>query len=119
VTAARTWGAHLVRAADVDRHGIGPVLDLIPQGTRCFVTLDCDGLDPAIMPAVLAPAPGGLSYWHVVELLHGLAARGPIVGFDIVEFVPGLDPSGHAALTAARITCNAIAAIVNSAPRAC
>ena len=117
VDAARKWGAQLVRAADVQRRGIGPVLDLIPPGTRCFVTLDCDGLDPAIMPAVIAPAPGGLSYWHVVELLQGLAAKGPIAGFDLVEFVPELDPAGHAALTAARLICNAIAAIVQSASR--
>jgi agmatinase len=116
VDAARKWGAHLVRAAEVHRQGIGPVLDLIPQGARCFVTLDCDGLDPSIMPAVIAPAPGGLSYWHVVELLRGIAAKAPIVGFDIVEFVPGRDPLGHAALTAARIVCNAIEAISHAAP---
>jgi agmatinase len=76
VDAARKWGAHLVRAAEVHRQGIGPVLDLIPQGAR-FVTLDCDGLDPSIMPAVIAPAPGGLSYWHVVELLRALQRKHP------------------------------------------
>ena len=112
VNAARRWGAHLVRSAEVHRLGLQPVLDLIPPGARCFVTIDCDGLDPSIMPAVIAPAPGGLTYLQVIELLHGIADRASIVGFDLVEFVPGQDPFGHAALTAARIACNAIAAIV-------
>ncbi len=36
------------------------------------------------MPAVIGPAPGGLSYWQTVDLLHGLAAKATIAGFDIV-----------------------------------
>jgi agmatinase len=114
VEAARGWGAHLVRAIEVHRHGVAPVLDLVPAGARCLVTIDCDGLDPSIMPGVMAPAPGGLLYWHALELLHGIAAKARIVGFDIVEFVPGRDPLGDAALTAARIVANAIAAITRS-----
>lgn len=112
VNAARSWGSHLVRSAEVHRLGVQPVLDLVPAGARCFVTVDCDGLDPSIMPAVIAPAPGGLTYLQVIELLHGIAAKARIAGFDLVEFMPGQDPFGHAALTAARLTCNAIAAIL-------
>jgi agmatinase len=75
------------------------------------VTVDCDGLDPSIMPAVKAPAPGGLTYWHVVELIRGAARKAPIAGFDLVEFMPERDSHGLAARTAARIVCNAIAAV--------
>ena len=114
VAEARAWGAHIVPAADVHRHGIASVLGLVPAGAQCFVTLDCDGLDPSIMPAVLAPAPGGLMYWHVCELLHGLAAKARVIGFDLVEFMPARDPHGLAALTAARIVCNAIGAMATS-----
>jgi len=81
------------------------------------VTLDCDGLDPSIMPAVAARSPGGLGYWHVVELLHGLAAKTRLAGFDLVEFMPARDRDGVAALTAARIVVNAIEAIARSRPR--
>ena len=81
------------------------------------MTLDCDGIDPSILPAVLAPAPGGLLYWHVLELLRGLAAKCRIVGFDLVEFMPSRDSTGLAALTAARLVCNAIAAIATSHKR--
>src|SRR5436190_4395579 len=38
-------------------------------GATVYITIDCDGLDPAIMPAVGTPEPGGLS-WH--ELLSPL-----------------------------------------------
>src|SRR6185436_5650106 len=58
VADARAWGSRLVPAADVHRHGIARVLDLVDADARCLVTLDCDGLDPSILPAVLARAPG-------------------------------------------------------------
>ena len=35
------------------------LLDAVPAGSQVLVTLDGDGLDPTIMPGVLAPAPGG------------------------------------------------------------
>jgi len=114
---ARAWGSRIVPALEVHRHGIAPVLDLVDPNASCLVTVDCDGLDPSIMPAVLAPAPGGLLYWHVVELLRGLAEKARIVGFDLVELMPSRDPAGLAAVTAARIVCNAIAAIAASRKR--
>jgi len=112
---ARARSSTIITAAEFHRTGCRRVLDCVPSGASCLVTLDCDGLDPSIMPAVIAPAPGGLMYPHVLELLHGLAQKARIAGFDLVEFVPERDPTGVAALTAARIVCNAIAAIAASA----
>ena len=117
VADARAWGSRLVPAADVHRHGIARVLDMVDADANCLVTLDCDGMDPSILPAVLARSPGGLLYWHVVDLLAGLAAKCRIVGFDLVEFMPARDTTGIAALTAARLVCNAIAAIATSQKR--
>ena len=105
---ARDWGAHIIDARAVHRNGIGPILELIPAGSQVLFTLDCDGLDPSIMPAVIGPAPGGLSYWQLLELLHGIASKAHLAAFDIVEFMPARDPHGLAALTAARILCNAL-----------
>ena len=104
----------LVPAVEVHRQGIARVLDLVEGNTDCLVTLDCDGMDPSILPAVLTPVPGGLLYWQVLELLGGLAAKCRIVGFDLVEFMPARDTTGLSALTAARLVCNAIAAIAAS-----
>ena len=108
VADARAWGAQLITAQKIHAHGIGPVLELIPEGTRCLLTIDCDGLDPAIMPAVMAPAPGGLTYRQLLDLLHGIAHKGRIAGFDLVEFAPARDLGGQGALTAARLVCNAV-----------
>lgn len=105
---ALDWGVEFVTARDLNDHGLEPVLDRVPQGAQVFVSFDCDGLDPSIMPAVIGPAPGGLGYWQAVALLHGLAAKARLAGFDIVEFVPARDIQGLAALTAARIVCNVL-----------
>jgi agmatinase len=105
---AKAWGAILVPARDVHERGIAPVLDAVPAGSQVLLTLDCDGLDPAIMPGVIAPAPGGLTYWQAVGILHGIAAKARIAAFDIVEFVPERDVAGLGALTAARIIANVL-----------
>ena len=91
------------------RIGVDAVIGLLPAGRAIFVTIDVDGLDPSIMPAVNAPTPGGLMYQDVIELLHGAAGKGRICGCTIVEFVPEKDPNGLAALTAARLAGTAAA----------
>jgi agmatinase len=113
VEIAEAWGAEIVTARMVHHDGIDPVLSLIPEGSTCLITLDCDALDPSIMPAVVAPTPGGLSYTQVTDLIAGVAAKGRLAAFDLIEFMPGRDRDGLAALTAARIVVNALAALGN------
>jgi agmatinase len=57
-----------------------------------YVTIDCDGLDPAVMPAVGTPEPGGLGWYEVLDLLRMVCASRQVVGCDIVELcpIPGL-----------------------------
>jgi arginase family enzyme len=76
------------------QRGVQQALDLVPNGARCIITIDCDGLDPGVIQAVIVPQPGGLSYGEVIELLDGIAARARIIGFDLVELVPSLDVRG-------------------------
>src|SRR5690348_8708178 len=38
-------------------------------GETVYITIDCDGFDPAIMPAVGTPEPGGLSWYEGLTLL--------------------------------------------------
>jgi agmatinase len=109
--AARQWGAHLVTAARVQQEGIKPVLGLIPDGARCLVTIDCDGIDPSVLPAVILPQPGGLSYLDVIGILRGVAAKAIIAGFDLVELVPEHDVGGLGVLAASRIVCNALGCV--------
>lgn len=107
---ALDWGARIITARQVFREGIDCAIDLIPPSGDVYIAFDCDSLDCSIMPAVMGPTPGGLSYWDVVEMVHGAANRGNLVGFSIVEFAPDRDVDGHAAHLAGRITLNAVAA---------
>jgi agmatinase len=101
---ARAWGSQIVTMQDIRRDGIVAALSAVPEGGDCFVTIDFDGLDPSVVPAVNMPTPGGLSYQDVLELLQGVARKSRIVGATLVEFVPSRDDAkGLAAVTASRI----------------
>ena len=53
-----------------------------------YITFDCDGLDPSIMPAVGTPVPGGLSWYEALSLLRATFSRRTVIGCDIVELCP-------------------------------
>lgn len=53
-----------------------------------YVTIDLDGLDPTIMPAVGTPEPGGLSWYETCDLLRAIAREKRVVGFDVNELAP-------------------------------
>ena len=114
IEAAKDYGAEIITTKSVQDNGIDEILNLVIQGSDCLLTIDCDGLDPSIMPAVNAPVPGGLSYRQIVDLLHGLTKKANVHGFNLVEFVPEKDINGLTALTAARIVFNMIGALVRS-----
>ena len=114
---ARAYGATIITAREVHARGVSHVLDQIPDGRDYLLTVDGDGLDPPVMPGAGAPAPGGLTYYQVVEITHGLAHKGRVVGCDVVELDPSRDVNGIAALTASRIVCNLIGAMARADPR--
>ena len=53
-----------------------------------YITIDCDGFDPAIMPAVGTPEPGGLTWYEGLTLLRRVIESRNVVGCDIVELCP-------------------------------
>ena len=91
--------------------GVAAVLDQIPRASRYYVTIDCDGFDPALMPGNGSPSPGGLTYHEGVDLLRGVAKLGDVVGFDFVEVAPMYDPTEITQQTAARIVLDFLGAI--------
>ena len=111
---AEDYGVTIIPARDIHANGIRPVAEAIPQGSRCFITIDCDGLDPGVIPAVLSQVPGGLTYWQTVELIETLSRRAEIIGFDLVELTPERDVNGLGALTAGRIICNLCSVLSNA-----
>jgi agmatinase len=69
-----------------DSRWIDRVVDSLSDDV--YITIDCDGFDPAIMPAVGTPEPGGLSWYEGLALLRRVIERRHVVGCDIVELCP-------------------------------
>lgn len=55
---------------------------------RVYLTLDLDGLDPSVIPAVGTPEPGGLQWRETLELLREVIREKTLVGMDMVELCP-------------------------------
>jgi agmatinase len=55
-----------------------------------YISFDVDALDPAFAPGVSHREPGGLSTRQAIDLIQRL--KGEVVGADIVEFNPRMDP---------------------------
>lgn len=53
-----------------------------------YITIDVDGMDPAIMPATGTPEPGGLSWYEMLALLRATIERRRVVACDLVELSP-------------------------------
>ena len=98
---ARAAGNLLVTARELRERGVGWLLEQVPSDASVFVSFDCDGLDPSVMPAVSAPTPGGLSYVEGIDLLAGIGRR--LAGAALTEFVPVLDVNEISALAVNRL----------------
>ncbi|CAB3745576.1 Guanidinobutyrase [Paraburkholderia sediminicola] len=112
VNDARNWGAKIFTGEDVFDRGVQPIIDSVREGTNVHVNFDLDGLDPTIMPAVWVPSPGGLSFWHAIKLIRGIARKANIVSVAMVEYVEARDPAGLAANVAVRLTTAFISEIL-------
>jgi agmatinase len=114
VEAAYAYGAHLISAYELHDVGMKAILDRIPNGRRYYITVDMDGMDPSIAPAVNAPAPGGVTFVQARELIHGLVRKGRVVGMDIVEITPKHDVNQITCITAGRLIMNLIGQAVRA-----
>ncbi len=65
------------------------------EGRRVHLTIDVDGLDPAVVPATGTPEPDGLRWREVLDVVRTTACSASIVGVDCVELAP--QPALHAA----------------------
>ena len=89
-TRARVWYAEDVHAGGWQAEFIERV-----RGRRVFLTIDVDGLDPAIVPATGTPEPDGLTWPEALEILRTLTANAEVIGMDCVELAPA--PALHMA----------------------
>lgn len=59
-----------------------------------WVHVDVDVLDPAVMPAVDAPDPGGIAHAELADLIAALVDGPEFLGMEITVFDPDYDPDG-------------------------
>lgn len=78
-----TWYAHMLWDNDL---WIDACIDKLSDNV--YLTIDADGFDPSVAPAVGTAEPGGLSWIQGCKLFRRLAERKNVVGFDIVEIAP-------------------------------
>ncbi len=62
------------------------LLERLPR--RVYVTVDLDVFDPACMPAVGTPEPGGIGWYDFLRWFQAIAEQKQIVGLDVVELAP-------------------------------
>jgi agmatinase len=77
-----------------------PLPDAFPE--HVYLTIDIDGLDPALFPSTGTPEPGGLSWYQTIDMITSLTRNRNVIGFDLVELAPvrdrNADPFGAARL---------------------
>jgi agmatinase len=65
---------------------IDRIVETLPE--TVYITIDVDGLDPAIMPSTGTPEPGGLSWYEALALLRATIEGREVVACDVVELSP-------------------------------
>jgi agmatinase len=60
--------------------------EILPQVV--YLTIDADGFDPSVIPAVGTAEPNGLFWTETLEFLKMVCKQRKVVGFDIVECAP-------------------------------
>ncbi len=101
----RAWFMHHQRLIPLHTMSLTQGVSLLLpelQNVPVFVSVDIDVLDPGIAPGVGNPESLGATYRDLMGALE-LLGQCPIVGWDVVEVIPDLDPNQQTAIVAAEI----------------
>lgn len=109
VQAARTRGHTLIPTWEMS--DLEAVISRLPHGKPVYLSFDVDALDPSVLPATSSPEADGLCYATAMRIVQATAERNPLVGLDVVELTPNLDPSGNSALLTARLVMETLMAV--------
>ena len=104
----REQGFRYHTMADIERRGFPAVMeDVIAEANNgpeyIYVSFDIDVLDPAFVPGTGTPEPGGLTPREAFPILRRLCAETNVIGFELVELSPMIDPTYVSALNANRL----------------
>jgi guanidinopropionase len=101
----REAGLRMISMDEYESLGRSAVIEEIRRvlgSGSSYVTIDIDGLDPKEAPGTGVPEPGGLSMRDVQMVLRSMTGL-HVVGADICEVVPSLDPTGITCINAANL----------------
>jgi agmatinase len=104
----REQGFRYHTMAEIEDRGFDAVMEDVIKEAKdgpkyMFVSFDIDALDPAYVPGTGTPEPGGLTPREAFPILRRLCAESNVVGFELVELSPMLDPTYVSALNANRL----------------
>lgn len=103
-------GNKLFTAWDVHNMGAETILNSLSAKGRWVITIDCDGLDTSIAPAIGAREPGGLTFHEIRTLVAGLANQNKIAALVFTEYQTAKDIQSITAHTITRLMLNVIGA---------
>lgn len=83
------------------KEGIERIRDRVGSA-KVFLSFDIDFVDPSMAPGTGTIEVGGFNGYETMTLVQGLNNIN-IIGMDLVEVLPGIDPSGRTAYMAANI----------------
>ncbi len=96
----------VITAAQIAENGMAfyktAIRDRLAFSSSIYISCDIDSLDPSVAPGTGIPDHGGLSMRDVLATIGCVAGR-EILGLDIVEVAPPLDPSGVTVFAALKI----------------
>jgi agmatinase len=107
---ARKIHTSIVTSEQIHAKGVEWTLAQVPASENIYISLDVDVMDPTLAPGTGTLEPDGLSFRELDELLKGIAVKGKLVGFDVVEVNPYRDASGRTAQTAVRLMIDLLGA---------
>ena len=73
------------------------------RGKPIYLTIDLDILDPSVLPGTGTPEAGGVGYVELLREIREVIWRSNIVGCDMVELAPALDPSDMSTMVAGKL----------------
>jgi arginase len=106
-------GVRVFYIEEVRRRGLDAVtaeaLHIATAGTSGFgVSLDLDAVTPEEAPGVGTPVPEGIVGAELARVLEGVGARADLVGIELAEYLPRLDPDGRSARVAVELLVAAL-----------
>jgi len=83
---------HLILARDLVVHGLSAALDALDLlSEHVYLSIDMDVFDPAFVPFVPSPEPGGLDWYLINSIIREVSSERKIVGVDLTGLLPQAD----------------------------